>query len=65
MIRVEHVSKQYNGTNIVSDVDFEVHRDETLVLLGTSGSGKTTTLKMINKQPGSERIWNTEYLSIK
>jgi osmoprotectant transport system ATP-binding protein len=49
MIRVEHLSKQYNGRKVVSDVSFEVHRDETLVLLGTSGSGKTTTLKMINK----------------
>lgn len=49
MIRVEHVSKQYNGKDVVSDVSFEVHRDETLVLLGTSGSGKTTTLKMINR----------------
>lgn len=49
MIRVDHVSKQYNGKDVVSDVSFEVHRDETLVLLGTSGSGKTTTLKMINR----------------
>lgn len=49
MIHVQHVSKQYNGKYVVSDVSFEVHRDETLVLLGTSGSGKTTVLKMINR----------------
>jgi osmoprotectant transport system ATP-binding protein len=49
MIRVKHLTKQYSGKEVVSDVNFEVHRDETLVLLGTSGSGKTTTLKMINK----------------
>jgi ABC-type multidrug transport system ATPase subunit len=49
MIRVDHVSKQYNGKYVVSDVNFEVDRDETLVLLGTIRSGKTTTLKMNNR----------------
>ena len=34
---------------IVDDVDFEVARGETLVLIGASGSGKTTTLKMLNR----------------
>ena len=34
---------------VVSAVSFEVEEDQTLVLLGTSGSGKTTTLKMINR----------------
>ena len=32
-----------------SDLSFEVRRGETLVLLGRSGSGKTTTLKLINR----------------
>jgi osmoprotectant transport system ATP-binding protein len=49
MIRVQNLSKQFNGTTVVSNVSFEVHQDETMVLLGTSGSGKTTTLKMINR----------------
>nr|WP_255651010.1 ATP-binding cassette domain-containing protein [Cesiribacter sp. SM1] len=42
------MSKSFKGKPVVSDVSFEVHQDETMVLLGTSGSGKTTTLKMIN-----------------
>jgi osmoprotectant transport system ATP-binding protein len=33
----------------VSDVSFEVGAGETLVLLGRSGSGKTTTLKLVNR----------------
>jgi osmoprotectant transport system ATP-binding protein len=35
--------------DLVSDVSFDVGAGETLVLLGRSGSGKTTTLKLINR----------------
>ena len=49
MIVVESVSKAYRGQEVVSDVSFTVERGKTLVLLGTSGSGKTTVLKMINR----------------
>ena len=38
-----------DGRTIVSGLDFQVHRFEVLVLLGRSGSGKTTTLKLINR----------------
>lgn len=49
MIKLERVSKSFHSDRpAVSDVSFEVDRGETLVLLGTSGSGKTTTLRMIN-----------------
>ena len=34
---------------LVEELDFSVRRGETLVLLGRSGSGKTTTLKLINR----------------
>lgn len=37
-----------NARALVSDLNFTVRRGETLVLLGRSGSGKTTTLKLIN-----------------
>ena len=37
-----------NGNDILADLNIEVRRGETLVLLGRSGSGKTTTLKLIN-----------------
>ncbi len=37
-----------DGRPIVADLGFDVRRGEILVLLGRSGSGKTTTLKMIN-----------------
>lgn len=49
MIVVESISKAYQGQRVVSNVSFSVDQRKTLVLLGTSGSGKTTVLKMINR----------------
>jgi osmoprotectant transport system ATP-binding protein len=44
-----NVSYCVNGTQVLSDFSLEVTSGETLVLLGRSGSGKTTTLKLINR----------------
>jgi len=49
MIKVEHLSKHFGKVKAVEDISFEVEEHENLVLLGTSGCGKTTTLKMINR----------------
>jgi osmoprotectant transport system ATP-binding protein len=51
MIKLTHVSKSFDGgqTYAVKDLSFQVRKGETLVLLGSSGCGKTTTLKMINR----------------
>jgi osmoprotectant transport system ATP-binding protein len=38
-----------NGQTLLSGLNLEVQRGETLVLLGRSGSGKTTTLKLVNR----------------
>ena len=38
-----------NGTTLLRNLNLEIQRGETLVLLGRSGSGKTTTLKLINR----------------
>ncbi|MGH9377325.1 MAG: ATP-binding cassette domain-containing protein [Terriglobia bacterium] len=37
-----------NGRELISNLDLEIRRGETLALLGRSGSGKTTILKLIN-----------------
>jgi osmoprotectant transport system ATP-binding protein len=49
LIQVQHLSKHYGSQVAVVDVSFSVSPGETLVLLGTSGCGKTTTLKMLNR----------------
>ena len=52
MIRVEQLSKHFGAIKAVDGISFEVRDQETLILLGTSGCGKTTTLKMINRLIG-------------
>ena len=49
MIELKHVSKLYKTVKAVNDVSFNVEEGQTVVLLGTSGCGKTTTLRMINR----------------
>jgi osmoprotectant transport system ATP-binding protein len=60
MIVLDRVSKSYTGGPrfSVRDVSLRVTRGQLLVLLGGSGSGKTTALKMINRliEPTSGRI---------
>ena len=51
MLDLSHVRKSYDGglTHAVKDVSFAAEPGELIVLLGGSGCGKTTTLKMINR----------------
>jgi osmoprotectant transport system ATP-binding protein len=48
VIEFSRVSYRAGGREILSDVSFEVAPGKTLVLLGRSGSGKTTALRMVN-----------------
>jgi osmoprotectant transport system ATP-binding protein len=49
MIKVAHLSKHFGKVKAVDGISFEVKEHDNLILLGTSGCGKTTTLKMINR----------------
>lgn len=49
MIELQGVSRRYGSLRVVDQVSFRVEQGETLVLLGESGSGKTTTCKLVNR----------------
>ena len=50
VIEFKDVSKKYpNGNEAVKKINFSINEGEFIVFIGTSGSGKTTALKMINR----------------
>ena len=60
MIELDHVTKRFGeeGVTAVDDLTLTVGDGEVVALVGSSGSGKTTTLRMINRliEPTSGRI---------
>jgi len=58
MIEVQNVTRRYGGRPAVDGVSFRVEAGELVTLVGASGSGKTTTLKMINRlvAPSAGRV---------
>ncbi len=47
MIKVEHLTKAFYDKQVLKDISFEVKDGETLAIVGFSGSGKSTVLKII------------------
>ncbi|MDQ0495434.1 ABC transporter ATP-binding protein [Paenibacillus brasilensis] len=47
MLKVQQVSKWYEGNRGVHKLDFEMQRGEIVGFLGPNGAGKTTTMRMI------------------
>jgi len=58
-IRFEKVSKSFGDQVVLKDFDLEVHKAETKIVLGGSGSGKSTILKMVLGliKPDRGRVW--------
>ena len=58
MIRLENVSKNYKDKKILQNINLEIQDNAITTLIGESGCGKTTTLKMINRliEPSSGTI---------
>jgi cell division transport system ATP-binding protein len=56
MIRFENVSKIYKGEVVaLSDATVEVEKGEFVFLVGASGSGKSTFLRLVNKEESPEQ----------
>lgn len=49
MIEFKNVSKKFKDVTVLKDITFEIEEGKLVVLIGLSGCGKTTTLKMINR----------------
>lgn len=49
IVEFERVNFEIDGTKILDDINLQIFKGEILVLLGESGCGKTTTLKLINR----------------
>ncbi|ELN2735589.1 ATP-binding cassette domain-containing protein, partial [Pluralibacter gergoviae] len=49
MIEFQQVTKRFGGRAAVKDLNLTLREGAFSVLIGTSGSGKSTTLKMINR----------------
>ena len=60
LIKFENVSKGYeNGIKVIDNLNFTIHSEEFITLIGKSGCGKTTLLKLINGliKPDSGKIF--------
>lgn len=49
MLKFDNISKIYKGNKAVDNFNLEVQDGEFICFIGTSGSGKTTTMRMINR----------------
>lgn len=48
IVEFRNVIKKYNGVNVVDNISLKINQGEFLCIVGTSGSGKTTMMKMVN-----------------
>ena len=62
LIDLVHISKSFDGTMVLDDLNLSVKENEFVTLLGPSGCGKTTTLRIIGgfETPDKGRFCLTE-----
>ena len=46
-IQLKHINKSFGSTKALKSLDLEIKHGELFVLLGPTGAGKTTTLRII------------------
>jgi polar amino acid transport system ATP-binding protein len=59
LLKVEDIHKRYGKQEVLKGVSFELERGETKVIIGPSGTGKSTLLRCINQlsPPEKGRVW--------
>lgn len=58
MIRIEHLTKKFNGVETLREIDLTIRAGEIFAFIGPSGSGKTTLIRLIDllDRPTTGRI---------
>jgi len=59
IIRLENIHKSYGKDDILKGISLEIKEGEVVVIIGPSGTGKSTLLRCINQLtvPNSGRVW--------
>lgn len=59
MIKFNNVSKAFKSNSVLNNISFEIEKGHIVAIIGASGCGKTTLLKMINRliKPGGGKIF--------
>lgn len=57
-IKFRNINKSFGDKEIIKDLSFDIEEGQFITILGSSGSGKTTTLKMVNRliEPNNGQI---------
>lgn len=63
MIKVQNITKVYNGKKVVNDVSFQINKGECTALIGPNGAGKSTLIDMIigDRKPNNGTIESDQY----
>lgn len=59
ILKVENLYKSYGSLSVIKGISFQVYQGETTVIIGSSGTGKSTLLTCINQitPPDQGRVW--------
>jgi ABC-type multidrug transport system ATPase subunit len=65
MIKVQNLTKNFNGKTVLNGLNFQVRKGEIFGYLGPNGAGKTTTMRLILGllKPTSEKAVVSEKIS--
>ena len=69
IIEVTNLTKSFNETMVLNDINFKLFEGESLAIIGASGSGKSVLLKniigLLSPDKGSIKINNVEMVNLK